>query len=81
VNRDYWHMEHPPTGWAWVAMLGKGDFLNFIGIVILSGVTIICYLAIVPALLRKNDRAYLAMAILEVLVLTLAASGILAVGH
>ncbi len=81
VNRDYWHMEHPPTGWAWIAMLGKGDFLNFVGIVILSGITIICYLAIVPALLRKNDRAYLAMALLEVLVLTLAASGILTVGH
>jgi hypothetical protein len=81
VNRDYWHMEHPPTGWAWVAMLGKGDFLNFIGIAILSGITIICYLAIVPALLRKKDRAYLAMALLEVFVLTLAASGILAVGH
>jgi hypothetical protein len=81
VNRGYWHMEHPPTGWAWVTMLGKADFLNFIGIAILSGATIICYLAIVPALLRKKDRAYVAMALLEVLVLTLAASGILAVGH
>ena len=62
-------------------MLGKGDFLNFIGIAILGGVTIICYLAIIPTLLRKKDKAYVAMAFLEVLVLTLAASGILAVGH
>jgi hypothetical protein len=81
ANHDYWHMEHPPTGWAWVSMLGKGDFLNFVGIAILSGITIICYLAIVPALLRKKDRAYLSMVILEVLVLALAASGILAAGH
>jgi hypothetical protein len=62
-------------------MLGKGDFLNFVGIAILAGVTIICYLAIVPTLLRKKDTAYLLMAIAEVLILSLAASGILAVGH
>ena len=81
VNRDYLHMEHSPTGWAWVTMLTKGDFLNFVGIAILSGITIICYLAIVPTLLRKKDGAYATMAIVEVIVLALAASGILSVGH
>ncbi len=81
VNQNHLHLEHPPTGWAWLTMLGKGDFLNFIGIAILGGVTIICYLAIIPTLLRKKDSAYVAMALLEVIVLTLAASGILAVGH
>jgi hypothetical protein len=81
VNDDFLQMEHPPTGWAWVTMLGKGDFLNFVGIAILAGITILCYLAIVPTLLRKKDNAYLVMSILEVLVLALAASGILAVGH
>jgi hypothetical protein len=81
VNRDHLHLEHPPTGWAWVNMVGKGDFLNFVGISILGGITIICYLAITPMLLRKKDYAYLVMALLEVLVLSLAASGLLAVGH
>ena len=81
VNQNHLQMDHPPTGWAWLSMLGKGDFLNFIGIAILGGVTIICYLAIIPTLLRKKDNAYVAMALLEVFVLTLAASGILAVGH
>jgi hypothetical protein len=81
VNHDHWHMEHPPTGWAWVTMLGKSDFLNFVGIAILAGVTIFCYLAIVPELLRKKDAAYLTMVIIEVIVLGLAASGILAAGH
>ena len=81
VNQSHLHMAHPPTGWAWLTLLGKGDFLNFIGIAILGGITIICYLAIVPTLIRKKDNAYLAMTLLEVLVLSLAASGILAVGH
>ena len=81
VNGDFLHMEEPPTGWMWVTMLNRGDFLNFVGIAILAGVTIFCYLAIVPTLRRKKDNAYLVMALLEVLVLALAASGILAVGH
>ncbi|KJU82949.1 hypothetical protein MBAV_004846, partial [Candidatus Magnetobacterium bavaricum] len=29
------------TGWAWLHLLGKGDFLNFAGIAFLGGVTII----------------------------------------
>ena len=81
VNHNHLHREHPPTGWAWVTMLTKGDFLNFVGIAILAGITIVCYLAIVPTLLRKKDTAYVAMAITEAVVLALAASGILAVGH
>ena len=81
VNEHYLQMEHAPTGWSWVTMLGKGDFLNFVGIAVLSGITIVCYLAIVPELRRKKDGAYLTMALLEALVLALAASGILAVGH
>jgi hypothetical protein len=52
-----------------------------VGISILGGITIFCYLAIAPVLWRKKDFAYLAMVALEVIVLSLAASGLLAVGH
>ena len=70
-----------PTGWGWAAMLKYGDFVNFIGIAILAGVTIICYAAIVPTLLKNNDKVYAVIAVLEVIILSLAASGLLAVGH
>ncbi|MGC2061677.1 MAG: hypothetical protein WA610_01775 [Thermodesulfovibrionales bacterium] len=66
---------HP--GWAWLHMLGKGDFVNFLGIAFLSGVTILCYLRIIPILFRKKDTVYGVLAVIEVVVLTLAASGIL----
>ena len=78
---DYLHHAHIKTGWSWVGMLNYVDFINFIGVAILAGVTIICYLAIVPVLLKSNDKVYVVLALLEVLVLSLAASGILAVGH
>ena len=84
----YWTMRvhdfnvalNAPTGWGWASLVGKGDYLNFIGIAILSGLTILCYLVILPILARKKDRAYVAIAIAEVLVLSLAASGLLKVG-
>ena len=69
------------TGWKWFTLIGFGDFLNFIPVAILSGVTIICYAAIVPMLFAKGDKAYAIMAILEVIILAGAASGLLAVGH
>jgi len=69
---------HP--GWAWLSMIGKGDFLNFIGIAFLAGITVICYFVIFPILLKKKDTVYAVFALLEVLVLVLAASGILKSG-
>lgn len=69
---------HP--GWAWLFMLGRGDFLNFIGITFLAGVTVICYAAILPIFIKKKDKVYAVLALIEVLVLVLAASGILKAG-
>ena len=78
---DYLTTVNTPTGWGWTGLLGYGDFVNFIGIALLAGVTIICYASIVPVLLKNNDKVFAVIAILEVLVLVLAASGILASGH
>jgi hypothetical protein len=74
---EFNHDLQAPTGWGWLAYIGKGDYLNFVGVAILAGLTIACYAAIIPALLRKKDMPYLVIAIAEVLVLVLAASGIL----
>jgi len=69
---------HP--GWTWLRLLGKGDFLNFLGIAFLAGVTAVCYVRIIPILFRKKDVAFGIIAIIEVVVLVLAASGLLKSG-
>jgi hypothetical protein len=69
-----------PTGWGWLSQVGKGDYLNFVGIAILAGLSVLCYLVILPILIRKKDTAYVVIAILEVAVLVIAASGILRAG-
>ena len=78
---DYLEQAEIKAGWAWLGMLKYGDFINFIGVAMLAGVTIICYAAIVPTLLKNNDKVYAILAVLEVIILSAAASGILAVGH
>jgi len=79
-SKDFIHSLHAPTGWGWLAMINKGDYLNFVGIALLAGLTILCYLVILPILIRKKDTSYVVIAIIEILVLTLAASGILKSG-
>ncbi|MDR0239410.1 MAG: DUF1634 domain-containing protein [Deltaproteobacteria bacterium] len=69
-----------PIGWGWVALLGQGDFVNFVGVVFLAGLSIICYIRILPGLLAKKDMIYFTLAVLQVLVLVFAASGILGSG-
>jgi hypothetical protein len=78
---DYLHATGVHTGWSWVDLAHKGDFANFIGIAFLSGVTVVCYLRILPLLWRNDDRIYFGIAVLEVAVLLLAASGVLVIGH
>jgi uncharacterized membrane protein len=79
-SKDFIHNFGAPTGWAWLAMVDKGDYLNFVGIALLAGLTILCYLVILPILMRKKDTPYVVIAIIEILVLVLAASGIIKSG-
>ena len=58
-----------PTGWNWLAVLGRGDYLNFIGIALLASISLICYARIVPAL----PRLHAALALIQIAVLLAAA--------
>lgn len=69
-----------PSGWGWLWKLNRGDALTFFAVAWLSSVTIVCYLRIIPILIRKGDTIYLIIAVLEVAVLVLAASGVLHTG-
>lgn len=83
---QHWHLKAQalvselgtPTGWSWLSYLGKGDYLNFIGIAVLAGATVIGYTFILlPAYLKRKDYTYAILVALEIIVLSLAASGIL----
>lgn len=58
-----------PTGWGWLKVLAKGDYLNFVGIALLATVTVVCYARIVPAL----PRLHAMLALTQIAVLLAAA--------
>jgi hypothetical protein len=77
---QYVHEANIPIGWGWATLLGKGDFLNFIGIALLAGMTIFCFIIILPYYVKQKDIPFVVLIILEVLVLCLGASGLMGSG-
>lgn len=67
-------------GWWWVGQLARGDFLNFLGVAFLAGLTVICYIPLCLGYLKKKDMTFATIAFLEIVVLLLAASGIFGAG-
>jgi hypothetical protein len=77
---EYLELTHSPHGWGWVALLSTGDFLNYLGFAFLALMTIFLYLVLVRGYIRQKDWIYAAIAVLEIVVLSVAASGILGAG-
>jgi len=77
----YLALSGSPTGWGWLAMLDKGEYQNLVGVALLGLVTVVCYLRVLPRLLARRERLQAAIVAAQVLVLLLAASGLLAGGH
>ena len=69
------------TGWSWLALIRYGDYMNFFGIAFLSGLTIACYLRVLPFSLKRKDFVLSTILMLEVIVLSFAASGLLTASH
>jgi hypothetical protein len=70
----YLELTGAPSGWAWLSLIGYGDYLNFIGICLYALVTLFCYLRIIPAMLRSREPLHAALAIAQALVLLAAAA-------
>jgi len=69
-----------PTGWGWLRLLGYADYLSLACVALIAAVTLFCYLAVLPLLLRLGDRWQAALVAAQVIVLLLASSGALAAG-
>lgn len=74
---EYAQVTHAPSGWAWLTLLNHSDYLNLVGLAFLGMVSILGYLSLLIDYLRKKDIPYVTMVSLEILVIVLAASGIL----
>jgi hypothetical protein len=75
--RDYLAAANVPAGWGWVALAGRGDYLNFVGIAVLASVTIGCHVRLLVHYLRQRDRTFAVLVAAQVIVMLAAASGLL----
>lgn len=76
----YLEATHIQTGWAWLGELHHGDFLNYVPIAMLAGVTIFGYFCLVCKFFRNREVILGIMVILQIVVLLVAASGTLRIG-
>lgn len=70
-----------PTGWRWLGIVHRSDIAGLAGIAVLASCSLPALAALVPLYLRRGDRVHAALCVAVVLVIVLAASGLLAQGH
>ena len=68
-------------GWGWAELTHRSDMLILAGIGILASCSIACLAAVIPVFVRQRARAFAWICAIEIAVLALALSGVLAVGH
>ena len=70
-----------PTRWDWLRLVGHADYLSLFGIALLALATVGCYVRVGALYWRRGERLQAALAGAQVLVLLVAASGLLAGGR
>ena len=65
-----------PTGWAWLELIGRGDYLSLVPIAFLSALTLLCYGRAMTMFWGKGERTFTVIAGLQIVVLAVAASGL-----
>ena len=70
-----------PVGWGWLRLLPNADYLSLGCVALIAAVTLVCYLAVLPILLKLEERLQAALVAAQIIVLLVAASGALAAGH
>jgi len=70
-----------PAGWGWLRLLPYGDYLSLACVALIAAVTLVCYLAVLPMLLKLEERLQAGLVAAQIIVLLVAASGALAAGR
>jgi len=63
-----------PIDWDWVGLLRYGDYLGLACICLFATLSLVCYLRVLPAFLRRGERLQAALVAGQIVVLLAAAS-------
>ena len=76
---EFLRQAHIPPGWhGWAALILHGDMLVLGAIALLITSSILCLAAAMPLFWKRGERAMVALCVLQIAVLVVAASGVLA---
>jgi len=83
-----WHLSAPEftrklelqSGWSWVRHIGSGDVVSYATVVFLALGTNICLLVAAASYIREKNRKYAVIVMLQIVVLLIAASGLVTAG-
>lgn len=78
---EYLQATGSPIGWGWFGMLKSADFSNMLGIAVLASCSIPPLAAVLLLFREQGAKAYAIISGAIVLVLLLAASGVIGSGH
>lgn len=68
-------------GWHWASLVHRSDMLVLAAIAFLASCSIAALAAVIPLFRKRGERVFAAVCALQIVVLLVAASGLLAVGH
>ena len=78
---EYLALTGAPTGWRWLELLPRGDYMSLAGVALLALATLTCYVRLAVAFLRSGERLQLALATAQILVLLAAALNLFGGAH
>jgi hypothetical protein len=79
--RDYLQHTGVPTGWGWFGQLTHSDMATLLGIALLAACSLPALLMVALHYWRRGERLAGLLAMLQIAVLVLAASGVIGAGH
>jgi hypothetical protein len=79
--REYLQRTGVPTGWGWFGQLAHADMATLLGIALLAACSLPALVMVALSYRQRGERLAAALALLQIAVLVLAASGIIGAGH
>jgi hypothetical protein len=68
-------------GWGWATLLHRADMLVLVGIAVLASCSIPCLAAVIPVFRARGETTFVVICALQIAILVLAASGVLAISE
>jgi hypothetical protein len=78
---EYLQRTGVPTGWGWFGQLAHSDMTTLLGIALLAACSLPALVMVAASYWRRGERLASVLALLQIGVLVLAASGIIGAGH